>query len=407
MTSKLDQKTEQAQSGPLDSLNHVIVSPMSVSLLKKSEFDSYTFVKNWLACSSTRGAQQISTSRQNKTLHAQLGKVDSRPLGLTDSAGCSYRFFRNTLSGQSSLQNSFDNSGQTPDGDRNYLHAGEGSHSRTLRRGSTRRLPFKHVSYSQKRRENETCDKLEKFKSVCDDTTFQNGRHTHHERPHPTEQLDDKNRSEGCLFHHSSSETPPKKFLRFAIENRHFQFTCLHFGLSSAPWVFTKTLKPVIARLRELGVRLVIYLNDILVLGKTPQEAGDHTLALIRLLENLGFIVHPEKSLTQPTQRVEFLGMIIDSTYMELQVPGEKLKKIRTEAKKVIQSNLLPVREISRLIGKMTSMAQAIPPAPLFYCNLQRDASLSLAKGNQQYETPCQLSPESREELQWWIVHLW
>ena len=198
-----------------------------------------------------------------------------------------------------------------------------------------------------------------------------------------------------------------QKFLRFAIENRHFQFTCLPFGLSSAPWVFTKTLKPVIARLRELGVRLVIYLNDILVLGKTPQEAGDHTLALIRLLENLGFIVHPEKSLTQPTQRVEFLGMIIDSTYMELQVPGEKLKKIRTEAKKVIQSNLLPVRELSRLIGKMTSIAQAIPLAPLFYRNLQRDASLSLAKGNQQYKTPCQLSPESREELQWWIDHLW
>ena len=73
----------------------------------------------------------------------------------------------------------------------------------------------------------------------------------------------------------------------------------------------------------------------------------------------------------------------------------------------MIQSNLLLVREISRLIGKMTSMAEAIPPAPLFYHNLQRDVSLSLAKRNQQFETPCQLSPESREELQWWINHLW
>ena len=203
-----------------------------------------------------------------KTLHAQLGKVDSRPLGLTNSAGCSHRFFRNTPSGQSSLKNSFDNSGQTPDGDKNYLHAGEGSHSRTLERRSPRRLPLKHVSYSQKGRENETGDKLEKFKPICGDTTFQNGRHTHCERPHPTERLDDKNRSEGCLFHHSSNETPPK-FLSYGIENRQFQFTC---GLSSAPWIFTKTLKPVIARLRELGVRLVIYLNDIVVLGKTPQR---------------------------------------------------------------------------------------------------------------------------------------
>ena len=41
-----------------------------------------------------------------------------------------------------------------------------------------------------------------------------------------------------------------------------YQFNCLPFSLSSAPWVFTKTLKPVIALLRELGVRLIAYIDD-------------------------------------------------------------------------------------------------------------------------------------------------
>ena len=36
-----------------------------------------------------------------------------------------------------------------------------------------------------------------------------------------------------------------------------YQFQCLPFSLSSAPWVFTKTLKPALALLREMGVRLI------------------------------------------------------------------------------------------------------------------------------------------------------
>ena len=145
-----------------------------------------------------------------------------------------------------------------------------------------------------------------------------------------------------------------------------FQFTCLLFSLSSTPWVFTKTLRPVAAKLRELGIQLVIYLDDILVIASSPTQLEDHASTLVYTLENLGFIVHPEKSMTQPTQRMEFLGMIVDMVSMELQVPGQKIKSVRTEARKLLDSQQTPTREVTRLIGKMTSMAQAIPPAHCF-----------------------------------------
>ena len=32
-----------------------------------------------------------------------------------------------------------------------------------------------------------------------------------------------------------------RKFLRFVVRDKIYQFTCLPFGLTSAPWVFTKT----------------------------------------------------------------------------------------------------------------------------------------------------------------------
>ena len=71
-------------------------------------------------------------------------------------------------------------------------------------------------------------------------------------------------------------------FLRFSAQNRHYQFTCLPFGLSCAPWVFTKTHKPALTLLRELGVRLVAYIDNILVMhggdratGKRPHPGPD------------------------------------------------------------------------------------------------------------------------------------
>ncbi len=36
-----------------------------------------------------------------------------------------------------------------------------------------------------------------------------------------------------------------RKYLRFVVDNQTYQFNCLPFGLAAAPWVFTKTLKPV------------------------------------------------------------------------------------------------------------------------------------------------------------------
>ena len=59
---------------------------------------------------------------------------------------------------------------------------------------------------------------------------------------------------------------PHKKYLRFQFQNITYGLQCLPFGLSTAPRAFTKLLKPVIAILRSSGIRIVIYLDDILVM---------------------------------------------------------------------------------------------------------------------------------------------
>ena len=58
-----------------------------------------------------------------------------------------------------------------------------------------------------------------------------------------------------------------QKFLRFVRKETMYEFVCLPFGLASAPRVFTKLMKPVVALLRQLGIRLIIYLDDMLIMA--------------------------------------------------------------------------------------------------------------------------------------------
>ncbi len=64
-----------------------------------------------------------------------------------------------------------------------------------------------------------------------------------------------------------------RKFVQIKWGEVFYQFRTLAFGLSSAPWIFTKILKPVITCLRKQGVRLIIYLDDILLLNSCKEGA--------------------------------------------------------------------------------------------------------------------------------------
>ena len=92
-----------------------------------------------------------------------------------------------------------------------------------------------------------------------------------------------------------------KEMLHLSAQGCLFQFTCLPFDLSCAPWVFTKNPKPAMSLLREVGIQLLVYIEDILVMADSKPQLTEHSQALIFLLESLDFdhfIVHPENTLT-------------------------------------------------------------------------------------------------------------
>ena len=194
------------------------------------------------------------------------------------------------------------------------------------------------------------------------------------------------------------------KFLQFRRKDKLLQFTCLPFGLSSAPFVFTKLLRPVLASVRELGIRCLMYIDDMLILGETSEELSHNFQSCQTLMTSLGFVVNNEKSIAGPTQEIEFLGFVINSRSMTLAVTKEKLKSLTSQCKNLLQSQRTTVRHLAQVIGTMTSLNQAVLPAPLHYRGLQelRNKSLDL---HHSYDSQILLSQRAMTDLKWWIDH--
>ena len=70
-----------------------------------------------------------------------------------------------------------------------------------------------------------------------------------------------------------------------------YEFSSLCFRLGLASLVFTKAMKFTIFLTRKLNVK-IIYLDDMLLLGRTREDLLKAMNSLIVLLQNLGFIVH-------------------------------------------------------------------------------------------------------------------
>lgn len=70
-----------------------------------------------------------------------------------------------------------------------------------------------------------------------------------------------------------------RKFLRFQWRRSTFEFVALPFGLATAPFIFTKILRPVLTSIRERGYESVAYLDDFLLLSPSEQPHDENVQA--------------------------------------------------------------------------------------------------------------------------------
>lgn len=207
-------------------------------------------------------------------------------------------------------------------------------------------------------------------------------------------------------YYSLSVEKPCRKYLRFKFQNVIYEFTCLPFGLSTAPYVFTKIMKPVMFYLRSQGLMSVIYLDDILCFGDSYIKCRKNVEITVQLLKNLGFIINEEKSCLQPKQKCKFLGFLLDSTLFSISLPETKIETIYKIIQKKLKSTHCKIIDFAKLLGLLIAACPAVEYGWLYTKILERHKTIALLNNFGNYNATLALNNKVIQDLQWWTSHL-
>ena len=191
-----------------------------------------------------------------------------------------------------------------------------------------------------------------------------------------------------------------RKYLKFFWDSNLYEFRCLCFGLSSAPRIFTKVLKPIYAWFRYHGLRCSYYIDDSLNMNKNCDTCKNSTELMSDTLQSLGFVVNKKKSILIPTQRIVFFGFILDSVLFMVFLTDEKVAKIISCSSELLDKESVSIRAVASFIGLVINAFYAVLEAPMHYRSLERDKVSGLGI-DKNFDRKIILSQDSLDELLW------
>ena len=197
-----------------------------------------------------------------------------------------------------------------------------------------------------------------------------------------------------------------RKFLRFIWEGELYEFTCLPNGLSCAPCIFAKTLKPPLSTLHKQGHIAVAHLDGLYLQGQTYEKCVQNVIDTTVLLDKLGLVVHAQKSTFIPTQVLTILGFVINSVAMTIQLTREKATSLQNVCTELLENSSPSIREVASVIGKIVSSFPGVMHGALYYRHLEKDKSQALLRSKGNFDDLMSLSSHAKSELHWWIQHM-
>ena len=156
-------------------------------------------------------------------------------------------------------------------------------------------------------------------------------------------------------YHHIDIFEPHQKFLGFSWifkgNIKFFVFTVLPFGLTSATFIFTKVVRPLVKYWRLNSVKITCFLDDGIGIEYNYEEAKRKSEFVQETLTKSGFIPNIQKSTWEPCKILTWLGIDINLSSGTLKITKSRidnilntvsliLRKIFVSARTNLQDNL-------------------------------------------------------------------
>ena len=161
-------------------------------------------------------------------------------------------------------------------------------------------------------------------------------------------------------YFHIPIQEQSRKYLRFHVQGRTYQFKALPFGLSTARLEFTVIVKEVKLMAMHRGIRIHQYLDDWLVRAKSLQVCLQHTQDLVKMCQDLGWLVNLEKSELEPKQVFDFVGYQFDLRSGRVRPTPDPWQSLQEKIKTLLLLPTCPVRQFMSLIGLLTATEKQV-----------------------------------------------
>ena len=106
----------------------------------------------------------------------------------------------------------------------------------------------------------------------------------------------------------------------------------------------------------------VVYLDDFFIKADTLNDCAAALQILVQLLRKLGFQINWNK-VVDPTTKITFLGIAIDSVNMTLPLPDEKLHQVWEELALFQMRTRASKKQLQSLAGKLNFCASVVNAA--------------------------------------------
>ena len=173
-------------------------------------------------------------------------------------------------------------------------------------------------------------------------------------------------------YFHVPIKPKHRRFLRFAFEGKKYEYTRLPFGYALAPRTFSKCVEAALEPLRRRGIRILAYLDDLLVLAQSPDRAIQDATSLVSQLSQLGFAVNWEKSAPWPAQQFTYLGIHLDTVGMRARLSAPRREAISIALRTFRVSRTITALSVMSLLGLMAAAHVVVPLGLLYMRKLQR-----------------------------------
>ena len=159
---------------------------------------------------------------------------------------------------------------------------------------------------------------------------------------------------------HIPIQEQSRKYLRFHVQGRTYQFKALPFGLSTAPLEFTVIVKEVKLMAIHKGIRIHQYLDEWLVRATSHQDCLQHTRTLVKICQDLGWMVNVEKSELEPKQVFDFVGYQFDLRSGRVRPTPDRWQNLQGKIQRLLVLPVCPVRQFMSLIGLLTATEKQV-----------------------------------------------